>query len=308
MQTGPSTDPADPSVATPADADPPARRRHPHPAARVIAHTHFRPGRLRRVIAVIHWRSLARLVHWRTLSFRRRLAAALVILFAVGAAAVLLGWTLARARPGWWSAVAPPGAAQRTAEVAVAVENGLTTLLNDKRPGGTAEQRAAPWSMTLDAESANAWLSERLPRWSVSQGYARRWPERLADLRLDFRDGVIHVAARLVSGGSEQFVSAALSAAFDRDGSLWLTADSAALGRLPVPVAWALRAAAAELDAPADSEAARLLAALRAERPLLRDASLRLPDGRRVRILALRADGHRLEITCTTEEPAPARR
>ncbi|MBL8991286.1 MAG: hypothetical protein JNJ48_06875, partial [Phycisphaerae bacterium] len=90
--------------------------------------------------------------------------------------------------------------------------------------------------------------------------------------------------------------------------ALWLTADSAALGRLPVPVAWALRAAAAELDAPEDSEAAKFLGALRAERPLLRDASLRLPDGRRVRIVALRAEGHRLEITCTTEEPAPSRR
>jgi hypothetical protein len=246
------------------------------------------------------WRARERLVAIRTLATRKRIAFALLALAGALTIALLSSWWLAARTPSWWRSIDPrdPTTSARLATLADAVENGLLILLSQPRPA--AATNAAPrdastpptWSITLDDQAASAWLISKLPRWALSQTSLTRWPDELDQVQVAFDDGSITLSARVVHPGGSRVLSASFRPRVDAQGWLWLEPGWVHLGSLPIPATFALsrwgRAVAPEplppelLELP---DTPRALRALRGESPLLARPVLRLPDGRRVRLV-----------------------
>ncbi|HYD00066.1 MAG TPA: hypothetical protein VEB22_02470, partial [Phycisphaerales bacterium] len=178
--------------------------------------------------------------------------AGLLGLGVVGAVVVVGVALLSAAKPVWWREGAPPvaGGLDRST-LAGALDNGAWTVVTEVRPmavdpAGPPQAVSEPWSVSLTADSASAWLSEKLPRWVEAQGRSAMIP-RDAELQAAFDAGVIKLGARLPGpAGGDRFLSLAVRPRIDGEG-LWLPASSASVGRLSVPLATVLSEAQGEL-------------------------------------------------------------
>ncbi|MEM7623170.1 MAG: hypothetical protein AAF235_08185, partial [Planctomycetota bacterium] len=98
--------------------------------------------------------------------------------------------------------------------------------------------------------------------------------------------------------------SGLLSATFEPtvhgDGSVWVRTAWVHLGRLPLPADWVLSRTPPEPVARLDA-AAELLRVLAGTTPAAEDPVIALPDGRRVRLLAISVKRGVIELTCRTE-------
>jgi len=236
--------------------------------------------------------SLRRLRKW-VLSLGLGLALLACLLAAVG-------FTLVRQAPVWWRTTDPSDPA--TIRAGEEVENGVVNVMYEVR-----ESAAAPWTVTLHAADANAWLNTRLSQWLANSDAEFEWPREIENVQVEFDDGLIQVGAQLNGRERVQILSATLRPEFRDDGALWVAAESVWVGRLPIPAGWiAERAGAIVGDVvPArlleNPDAAHLLSALAGERPLDDDPVIDLGDGRRVRLLDLAARRGRLIVQCRTE-------
>jgi hypothetical protein len=88
-----------------------------------------------------------------------------------------------------------------------------------------------------------------------------------------------------------------------QDGSVWLRAHGARVGGVPVPGSWVLGGLEREVDryAPGATETVSLRAVLAGEAPLMVEPVVRLPDGRRVRIVELAAGENGVAMSMRTE-------
>lgn len=256
----------------------------------------------------------------------RRLRRLAVVVGLSLAALMTLGWlvvsTMVRSSPLWWRQVTPSDA--QTQRVAQEVENAVGTHIHLGRDGGVGPDgvwRSEPWSVSIPAVDANAWLNARLPKWIESLEPGMRLPRGVREVQVEFSDGAISVGVGYVSpgprGGNEgagraRVLWAVLGARMigplgDAEGSLVLSLERAYVGRLPVPLGM-VSTELFGLDESADggtdgagSSGRRLLRAILAGEPLERAPVLKLEDGRRVRLTGVRARAGRLELTCVTE-------
>jgi hypothetical protein len=202
--------------------------------------------------------------------------------------------TLSRTPPAWWRPLDTrhPG----TLDAAGAIEAGIINAMHKRRDADPAfepapgQYRSAAWRHDLDAASASAWLSAKLPRWIDSRVEGVRWPAEMAQIQVEFREGRIEAGT--------------LIPMIDEEGSLWLRAESVRIGRLPLPRAWAGTLAMTQSPQSLDDvpDGAALMAKLTGEEPLIESAGVRLSDGRRVRLIDVRPREGRLELTCATEK------
>lgn len=220
---------------------------------------------------------------------RRRLASAGVGLIALVCILGASVWSLARARPGWWSDLRPDDPQVRA--TARAVENGVINHLHHIRPPDAA------WTVTLKTEDANAWLAVLFPRWLEQHGNAAAL-DAWTGWHVDFLPGRIRLAARSRDG---RYLAADVRPTVDPQGALRVIAERVRIGRLALP-------ASVVIDRLPDD--ARWLApgddprgVLRGTAPALTDPSLRLADGRRVRLVRIEPKDGVLWITCRTEPP-----
>jgi hypothetical protein len=225
---------------------------------------------------------LHRLVQW--------FSSGMLGLGALCAAVLLAVALLGGARPTWWRDSASDS--ERRA-LAGAVDNGAWTAVTQVRPmsggsGGNQGLASEPWAVSLTSEGATAWLNEKLPRWLQAQGHAARVPDG-AELQAAFAEGVVRVGVRMQD--EERFVSLELRPRIDRDG-LWLTASTASVGRLDVPVSMLLG------ESPGRGGVADILTG---RTPALSAAVFKLPDGRRVRLMKFEVVDERLVLTMRTE-------
>ncbi|MBX3385756.1 MAG: hypothetical protein KF768_04215 [Phycisphaeraceae bacterium] len=294
----------------PARADNPRDPQHPQPTA---PRTH--PGRVRwSVLLADRSRALRRTLT--TPRAKRTVMATGFIAFILACSSVLIVSALTRAEPSWWGVVDPDD--PKTRQLAEQLENGVTTLLSDPRPPNKSRDPRDPWTVRLNAADANAWLNARLRQWLDTQDdIGFKWPEQVQELRVRFDDGRIYVGARVDQNGASQIFTAALRPRFEADGALWLPAERIALGRFGLPATWVLPTRAD--DSPASNvspvvdrvgevseeiaelpQTRQVLRALAGANAVLSNPIVKLPDGRRVRLLGLRAQGGGLLITCQT--------
>lgn len=256
----------------------------------------------------------------RKVRLRRWAAGGLFVLIVIGTAAGLTALALSQDRPTWWR----PVNAKDPAVVAVAerLENAVATILTQARPPNEGGDPSRPWTVRVNASDVNAWLNARLPTWMESrEDVAFDWPESLQEIRIDFRDGLIHIGAKVSAakrvdpdtrGGN--YFSAAIAPEFKADGSLWMPARSVALGRLSVPASWMLRDAGGGTGTDrVPEELAKLpetrevLAAFAGRQAVMTNPTIKLGDGRRVKVLAMTAADGKLAITCQTILREPSR-
>lgn len=213
------------------------------------------------------------------------------VLLVIAAGAFFRARQLMARAPQWWHP--PLKADPETIDTAKAVENGVTTLLHQARP------RDASWTMQVSNEDANAWLGARLQDWFDNQG-GSKWPKELEQVSAQFEDGALRVGAALDLRGTRRVVSLRLEPRIDDRGQLWLPATSVQVGELGVPTGWVLgdasplrsmiRADPGEMD--------RLSRVLAGQSPLASKPTLKLADGRRVRVTGLKLESGQLLVTC----------
>jgi len=251
---------------------------------------------------------------------RRWGAGGVFVLIVVGTTVGLVALALSQERPSWWISVNPNDPAVR--EIAERLENAVVTHLTQARAAGDDGDPDAPWTVRISAEHVNAWLNARLPKWMENREDVNfEWPESLQELQIDFQDGLIHVGAKVSAAKrvepdtrSGNYFSAAIAPQFKPDGSLWMPARWVALGKLRVPASWMLsepdEVAAADRvpDEIADlAETKQVLSAFAGRQAAMTNPTIKLGDGRRVRILAMTAADGKLAITCQTILREPSR-
>jgi len=246
---------------------------------------------------------------------RRRLVLRLLIGAAVTsvvliAIAVFVAFQLAGENPEWWRPLNPND--ERTVEAAQTVEIDVTNALHQSRPA-TPEHSPESWTISVGEAEANAWLAARLRDWLANQDDAFTWPAELSEPQIDFRDGNVVIGAGFKRGQAVEVLAVTLLPRTDKDGALWLEAESVSIGKLSIPASWALSGSASFIKDRLPShvlekpEGKRVLNVLSGKEPLTKSAILNLSDGRRVRVLAVKAKDNALLVTCRTEPPGIAR-
>ncbi|MBY0312237.1 MAG: hypothetical protein K2W85_09215 [Phycisphaerales bacterium] len=222
----------------------------------------------------------------------------------IAAAGALL---MSRQTPIWWRAIDVRDPV--IIATAARVENGATTQLTMIRAADQETRASPPWTIALKATDASAWLATRLRPWLESQpGTLTSWPKGLEQVQVEFEGGAIIVGARVRDARGERLVSASVRPQLRDDGALWMPAAWVTLGRLNLPPSWVLPSGDAMAKKSASDrdkfaglpEVRELWAALGGDRPAMNQAIVKIGDGRRVKILDLRAEGGVLYVTCQT--------
>lgn len=228
-------------------------------------------------------------------------ALSLVGLLSLGA---LVAFSLSGQAPAWWRTVRTDD--PRTKQTAIAIENGLWNALYERRPPG--QER---WHVWVGAHDANSWLNTTMRDWVASQWELVGWPQELEEVQVEFMDGLIAVGLRVNTPEGVRYVSAVVEPIIDENGALWMPARTVSLGRLTLPAGVLLdylRRNQEQYVPPALltlPETQAIFAALEGTAPLVDNASQSLGDGRRVRLIALRPVGARLELWCMTTQDTP---
>lgn len=236
---------------------------------------------------------------------------------------LLFTTSLAHTAPSWWRHYT---LSDDLRAHATQVENAAVSQLTKTRPADPAwtnahegePWRSERWSIAIREEDANAWLTGRLRNWIAGDDTLDIWPEGLTQPQVKFENGVLRLGASLKFERGRRVLSAAILPEFRDDGSLWLRTDWVHIGRLPLPagpmLARADRALRNELpdgvgaSVTAGAELAGFFDILRGNAPLSTNPTLRLDDGRSVRLLDLRLREGRAEIDCRTTAQRTATR
>ncbi|MFT5422759.1 MAG: hypothetical protein ACI89L_000528 [Phycisphaerales bacterium] len=206
-----------------------------------------------------------------------------------------------RAAPDWWLTL--PANDPAIMQTALDVENGISGELTKRRdlteqdlPRVGAVRASEPWAVRLESEQASAWLTERLPKWAAAEGWLSDWPEELAELRLNFDGATIRLGARIRSGeqADGSYMSATLTPQFRADGTVWLIAESVAIGTLPLPPGWVFskspdKAGSVLPEEFQGDDLEEIFKVFAGDHPAP-DPLIRLGDGRRVRLVGIRPE------------------
>ncbi len=233
----------------------------------------------------------------------------------------IIGLTIAAAYVRHLAVSIPPwfhAAGARDPERAIAFENALLTECSKVRPvdpARTPEQpwRSEPWAVAMEFSDLNEWLQHQGPRWAThekSGGASRRWAQTVRSLRLapgpsdELRIGVWIDQDDV---GPRFFALCAVPEV--RADGVWLQTREVEIGEISLKASWAMEQARRAMQQMAPNsvrdlpEMERLLDAASGMQPLISRPVIRLADGRRVHILAIRIEGSRLILTCQTEAP-----
>ncbi len=218
----------------------------------------------------------------------------------VGWAVVMVVLHRAGTQPGWWPGLDPADAG--VIAEAEKVERAFANQVSMVRTGtgGAGGSGDADWKVKVGSGSANAWLAVRLRAWVEGEGVA--WPEGVEQIRAGFAGDRVALGMRVRGGrGGGGVVWAQFTPEVRRDGSVWLKAHGAWVGTQRVPWFWALSGMERELAVHAPEAAGTLGAVLAGEMPLMVEPVVRLPDGRRVRVLELAAVEDGVGVALRTE-------
>lgn len=229
-------------------------------------------------------------------------AMSMVFILAIGGA-MFYSWRLANQKPDWWQPVkASEPSVDRTAR---AVENSVTDQLHRARPAPAKGVEPATWVISVKDAEANAWLAARLKEWLLNRNDSLSWPVGASEPQVSFQDGVVTLGLEFNDAKSAgRVVSAGLSPRIDAEG-LWLRLETFSIGRLPLPGSMVAEGASMlESRLPPgmkeNPDTGAFIEALGGKRPLVREAIMKLSDGRRIQIMRITPRPGVIEIECKT--------
>ncbi len=234
----------------------------------------------------------------------------IAVISALGAGLLATGWALAASTPAWWTENQPAGTAKSVDDqnlIATRLENAFITEATRARPTDPAHPgRSEPWAVLIRESDMNAWLSVKAPRWLASPsgavalpGNHRAWEASLAEARVKCRAGSLTLGVRLHTERTDRIVWLACTPSI-RQGDLWLAAASLHIGKLQAPAGWVLESKPAA-SGRGGGGGGDVLKAVLGTGPLVSPPTLRLHDGRRVRLLDVRVEDAAIVLTCATE-------
>lgn len=215
---------------------------------------------------------------------------------------VVAALVLALRSPGWFAPVVVNASMRETAQ---RLENRIITEAYRYRgapregPKGGPRQTGENWTLRITEQEATAWLSVKLPEWILNRDPAARLPASIGDLQAHFSGGRVLVGCRsdraIVSVSGQPAVGNGVRLARVRAG----------IGSLALPL-WIGGWAIMKEDAIKGADGAAVWGAIRGREPILKDAAIKLEDGRRIRVVAVRVGEKKdgvLEVECATEVP-----
>ncbi|MGD1915271.1 MAG: hypothetical protein ACFCBV_03680 [Phycisphaerales bacterium] len=235
---------------------------------------------------------------------RRWLVVGALALVAGLTLATVVGLSLSEQAPAWWRTVRIND--PQTRQTAINIENGLWNALYEPRVQGRER-----WHMWRAAHDANAWLNTTMRDWVASQWELVGWPQELEEVQVEFKDGLIAIGLLVQTAEGPRYLSANVEPIIDENGALWMPARTVSLGRLTLPASVLLDYMRRNQDQYVPPalltlpETQSIFLALEGQAPLIDNVSQSLGDGRRVRLIAMRPVGARLELWCMTTIDEP---
>lgn len=231
-------------------------------------------------------------------------AVVLVFVLAIGVT-MFVSWRKANQPPEWWRPVNP--ADPQVDQAARSVENRVSDQLHRVRPAAPDPASPQTWTMTIKGEDANAWLGARLKEWLQNRSERIAWPANASEPQVSFQDGVIELGFEVSPSPGEKgrVISLGLEPRVDAQG-LWVPLDTFGIGRLMLSGGAMADAGRSMLESrlPAslqnNPDTKNFIEALSGKRPLVKDAVMKLSDGRRVQIVRITPKPGELELECRT--------
>jgi hypothetical protein len=211
--------------------------------------------------------------------------------------ALLYGLTMRT--PSWFGDSLSDPVEQR--RIAQRLENRIITEAYRFRGGVIAgekgvRQTGEDWRVRVTEEEATAWLRAKLPEWLANLDPPAKLPSGINDLQAHFASGRAWIAWRM----EESVYTLSVGVRADESG-IWLVGVRAGIGTLSLPASWGGFGLAGAWGRTEVGENNWKIANGRA--PLLAASTVRLEDGRRVRVIGARFVPGAVEIDCRTEAP-----
>lgn len=226
---------------------------------------------------------------------------AMLVVWLIGAvvAGGLVVYGLAVRTPPWFGGAVPDRAESR--RLAQRLENRIITEAYRFRgapatgPDGV-RRTGGDWSLRVSEEEATAWLTVRFSEWLANRDPPVRIPPSVGDLRAHFANGRAWIAGRV-----DESVYSISSGVRVSDSGVRLSGVRAGVGSLWWPVSWGGLNLVGLVNGETGSAAVRNILAGR--EALVAGGTVRLEDGRRVRILRVTIESGEVEVGCRTEVP-----
>jgi len=200
--------------------------------------------------------------------------------------------------PEWWDSSA---VSERDAvEPAQQLENELMRAASFVRPAGSTppspglSYRSEDWIVEISQAHANAWIVARLPKWLANRGESEEFINRMVRTRIRFEASVMKVGVPMMYSGVESVLWAAFTLQDNSAEGVQFRVVDAYVGRKRTPDE--------VLEAALDDSARRTLAELKSGRDFSDALSMRLEDGRIVRVTRIQIGDSVLRLVCHTEK------
>lgn len=136
----------------------------------------------------------------------------------------------------------------------------------------------------------------RFPEWLTNRDPPARLPAGVRDLQAHFGSGRAWIAGRVEEG-----VYSLSTAVRSNEGGIWLSSVRAGVGSLWLPASWGGLGMAGMIGR--DEAGGSIWRIVSGEEPLVAGGTVRLEDGRRVRVLGIAISAGAIEVNCRTEVP-----
>jgi hypothetical protein len=162
--------------------------------------------------------------------------------------------------------------------------------------------------MTIKDKDANAWLGARLMEWLQNRSETIKWPANASEPQVSFEEGLIKLGFEVAErpGEKGRVISVSLAPRVEPDTGLWVQIQTFGIGRFSLPGGAVVDAGGSLLEGklPAslreNPDTKGFIESLAGKKPLVKDAVMKLSDGRRVQIVRITPKAGELELELRT--------